>query len=399
MLTAKQLDRYADILIWGLRTSRATTLKRNDIFLIRFDLPALRLVEILQAKLLDMGMNPVLRLNGTPGMERTFFEKANAKQLIFQLPGDKPFYTALNGSIFLHAPESITHLSHIDPKKIGKAAIARKYIRDILNKREEKGFYSWTLCMLPTQELANHAGLSLEKYAGQVIKACFLNKSNPVQAWQEIYKKAASIKKWLNSLDIDYLHVASKHIDLEITLGDRRKWIGISGHNIPSFEIFVSPDWRGTKGVYYADQPSFRSGNLVEGARISFSKGKAVRVEALTGEGFIKKQLSMDMGASRLGEFSLTDKRFSKIDCFMANTLFDENHGGKNGNCHVALGSSYTDAYNGDKAKLTKRLKDRLGFNDSTLHWDLVNTEKKQVTAHLKGGKTRVIYENGKFTI
>jgi aminopeptidase len=63
------------------------------------------------------------------------------------------------------------------------------------------------------------------------------------------------------------------------------------------------------------------------------------------------------------------------------------------------LGSSYTDAYNGYKAKLTKRLKDRLGFNDSALHWDLVNTEKKQITAHLKEGKTRVIYENGKFTI
>ena len=51
------------------------------------------------------------------------------------------------------------------------------------------------------------------------------------------------------------------------------------------------------------------------------------------------------------------------------------------------------------RKKLTKRLKERLGFNDSALHWDLVNTEKKQVAAHLKGGKTRVIYENGTFTI
>ena len=47
MLTEKQLDRYADILVWGLRTSRTTTLKRNDIFLIRFDLPALRLVGLM----------------------------------------------------------------------------------------------------------------------------------------------------------------------------------------------------------------------------------------------------------------------------------------------------------------------------------------------------------------
>ena len=81
----------------------------------------------------------------------------------------------------------------------------------------------------------------------------------------------------------------------------------------------------------------------------------------------------------------------------MANTLFDENHGGKAGNCHIALGSSYSDTYSGEKSRLTKKMKERLGLNDSALHWDLVNTEKKQVTAHLKGGKTRVIYENGKF--
>jgi aminopeptidase len=49
----------------------------------------------------------------------------------------------------------------------------------------------------------------------------------------------------------------------------------------------------------------------------------------------------MDRGASRLGEFSLTDRRFSKINRFMANTLFDENFGGRWGNCHVALGASY----------------------------------------------------------
>jgi len=65
----------------------------------------------------------------------------------------------------------------------------------------------------------------------------------------------------------------------------------------------------------------------------------------------------------------------------------------------LALGSSYTEAFDGDKAKLTKRLKERIGFNDSALYWDLVNTKKKQVPAHLKGGKTQVIYENGKFLI
>ncbi len=95
----------------------------------------------------------------------------------------------------------------------------------------------------------------------------------------------------------------------------------------------------------------------------------------------------MDRGASRLGEFSLTDKRFSKINQFMANTLFDENFGGSWGNCHVALGASYADTYSGDVKSLTKEKKTHLGFNDSALHWDLVNTEKKRVVAHLADGK------------
>ena len=82
----------------------------------------------------------------------------------------------------------------------------------------------------------------------------------------------------------------------------------------------------------------------------------------------------------------------------MANTLFDENYGGSNGNCHVAVGASYADTYDGDPAKLNKARKVALGFNDSALHWDLVNTEKKRVTAHLKNGRRITIYENGKFT-
>jgi aminopeptidase len=132
---------------------------------------------------------------------------------------------------------------------------------------------------------------------------------------------------------------------------------------------------------------------------LEFQRGSAVKIEAKSGQSFIQEQLSMDQGANKVGEFSLTDRRFSKISRFMANTLFDENFGGRYGNCHIALGSSYSDTYQGDPSKLTKEMKKELGFNDSALHWDLVNTEKKRVTAHLKSGGQIVIYENGQFSI
>ena len=398
MFTKTQLERYADVLLWGLKTARKASLNEGEIFLVRYNLPAIKLAEILQARLLDMGMNPVMRADATPVMERQFFKISGQQQLVFQPPGEKIFYRHLNGSIFLHAPEAITHLSHIDSNKIAQAAIARKYIRDILEKREEQALFSWTLCVYPTKALAKHAGLSQKAYTSQIIKSCFLNKRSPVDEWKRIFDKAAEIKAWLNRMQVRHYRIESPHMDLEITPGERRKWIGISGHNIPSFELFLSPDWRGTRGVYHADQPSFRSGNLVKDITITFKRGKAVEIKASKGLAFIKKQLSMDQGANKVGEFSLTDRRFSKINRFMANTLFDENYGGPNGNCHIALGASYSDTYDGDTSTLTRKIKTKLGFNDSALHWDLVNTEKKQVTAYLNDGKKMVIYENGKFS-
>ena len=232
MFTAKQLERYADVLWWGLTTARTSPFKRNDIVVIRYNKPAVELAEILYAGLLDKGIHPIQRMNPTPTMERYFYSISSGKQLVFLPPGEKELMSRLNGSIFLHAPESITHLSDIDPKKIGKTAVAHKALRDIANQREARGAFSWTLCVFPTAELAEHAGLSLPEYTRQIVKSCFLNKTDPVSHWRGIYKNAQSIKKWLNAMDVHHYHVESDNIDLEIGPGEKRQWIGISGRNI-----------------------------------------------------------------------------------------------------------------------------------------------------------------------
>lgn len=397
MFTKKQWEKYADVLLWGLATSRTQPYKPGDVILVQFDPAAVKLAEALFAKILDLGMHPVPRQNLTASMERSFYGKGNDEQIVFHAPGVKELYKRLNGSMHLLGPESLTHLSGIDPKRIAMAAVARKPFRDILVKREEAGEYGWTLCMCPTSDLAQKAGLTRAEYAAQIKKACFLDSRDPVGKWKALFTEAMEIKKWLNSIKADYYHVESACCDLKVSLGQSRRWIGISGHNIPSFELFVSPDWRGVSGVYYADQPSYRSGNLVRGVRLTFEKGVVVASEAEEGAEFTAKQLAMDEGASRVGEFSLTDNRFSKIDAFMANTLFDENYGGKYGNCHIAVGASYSDTYDGDPSGLDAQKKADLGFNDSALHWDLVNTENKRVTAVTAAGESRVIYENGRF--
>jgi aminopeptidase len=396
VFSEKELEGYADVLLWGLQTARRRKFKKNDVVAIRYHLPARSLAEFLYDKLLRMGLNPVPLALETPQMEISFYGRATPRQLGFVSAGDQSLHQQLNGSIHLFAPESITHLSDVDPKKIGRAAVARKNLRDILTRREEQGLFGRTLCVFPTMALAKHAKMSLKFYARQIATACFLEKSDPVKEWRGVHQEIRSIKKRLDRLPVERFHIESDTIDLIITPGVKRKWLGLSGRNIPSFEVFISPDWRGTQGVYYADQPSFRSGNYVAGVRLEFKKGVVVKVKARKGEDFIRRQLEMDPGAKRVGEFSLTDRRFSRINAFMANTLFDENFGGPHGNCHLALGSAYTDAYAG-KTALDDRLRKELGFNDSALHWDLVNTEPKRVTAILKGGGKQTVYENGEF--
>ncbi|WP_031388141.1 aminopeptidase [Desulfonatronum thiodismutans] len=397
MLTEKHLDAYAQVMIWALDTARGRKLRKGNIVLLQSDPAASALAEKIYALLLGRSLQPVVRWNPTVRMEHDFYALGEDKQLTFHPPGTKELLGAVHGAIHLRAPESLTHLRDIRPERISLATLARRPLRDILDAREQRGLFGWTLAMLPTLEMAQAAGMDLDAYSRQIVNACYLNADDAVAGWREVFDAVGRIKRWLNKMNPKTLRVESEGMDLEVSLGEQRKWVGLSGHNIPSFEIFLSPDWRGVRGVYVADQPSYRNGNLVSGVRLEFADGKVISAQAEQGEAFLRSQVAMDEGAAQVGEFSLTDKRFSRINAFMANTLFDENYGGEHGNCHLALGSSYVESFSGKVADLDKRRKRGLGFNESALHWDLVNTNPKVVTARLRSGKSRVIYENGEF--
>ncbi|MBI5884343.1 MAG: aminopeptidase [Elusimicrobia bacterium] len=393
-----RLEKYADSLLWGLTTARPG-FKKGDVVLIRAGAAAMPLAEALQERMLDRGWNPVLRTDPNPAWEKSFYGRTVKEQRTFIPAGEKEFFSGLNGLVALRAPESITHLADVDPKRISEAAVARKPLREILDRREERGLFGWTLCLYPTLQPARAAKMGFSEYARQIEKACFLDEKDPVARWREIHREVAQIKGRLDSLGACVMRLESRSMDLEVRVGERRRWLGISGRNVPSFEVFTSPDWRGARGVYFADLPSYRSGNYIEALRVEFKDGRAVKVTARQGEAFARRMTSMDSGACRIGELSLTDRRFSRIDRFMAETLYDENFGGRYGNSHIALGASYSDAFSGDQTKLTKAMRESLGFNDSSLHWDIINTEDKRVTARVSGGRTVAVYEDGRFVV
>ncbi len=392
------IEKYADVMIYALKSARkGGKFKPGENILLSFDYPALNLAEAIYQKLIEQGFNVVARPYLSESMTKSFYTKASAKQLKFCAPWDKVLNENLNGLIALRAPQDLANLKNVNAKNIALATLARKEVRKIMDDREQKGLFSWTLANYPTEGLAKQAGLSLKDYEKQISQACFLTEKNPAKKFAEVQKEIDEIAKWLSSLPIDTIRTQSKSMDLEIKLGENRRFISGGGCNVPSFEIFTSPDFRGTRGTYFSDLMSFRNGNYVKDISLEFKAGKVVKATASTGQEFLRKMLALDKGACQVGEYSLTDRRFSKINKFMADTLYDENFGGKYGNSHIALGSSYIDTYSGNLAKMTKELKKKLGFNDSALHWDLVNTQDKLVSVKLKNGKHLTIYEKGRF--
>jgi len=332
-------------------------------------------------------------------LARAFFELASDEQLdFFAGRAMRGLVDELDHMLAILSTSDPQALKGVDPKKIMRAGRAMKPWMDWRMEKESAGEFTWTLGLYGTPAMAGEAGLSEEEYWQQIIDACFLDEDDPIARWRTVGAQIADYVGRLDALEIDRLHVEGADVDLRISLGEQRRWIGGSGRNIPSFEIFTSPDWRGTEGWIRFNQPLYRYGNLISGIRLEFSGGLVVSATAEQNEDVLREMVASE-NADKVGEFSLTDGRFSRITKFMAETLYDENVGGPFGNTHIALGSSYHDCYAGDPAGVAKEEWARLGFNDSSVHTDIVSTADRTVTATLRGGAEQVIYRDGKFQL
>jgi len=109
-------------------------------------------------------------------------------------------------------------LSHIDPQKIGITLKANKKFRELLSKKELHSKFSWTLCLYGTPAMAKEAGMSLEEYRDQIIKACYLDEADPVKKRKDIKINIEKTIEKLNNLKIEKVHISGQDIDLDIKI-------------------------------------------------------------------------------------------------------------------------------------------------------------------------------------
>lgn len=332
-------------------------------------------------------------------LSRDFYELASNEQLDFYpkkyLDG---MIAEMDHQLFIISDTDKKALAGVDPQKMMRAGKAMRPFMEDRTKKESEGRFTWTLGIYGTPAMAKEVGMTEKEYWNQIIKACFLDHPNPIATWKKVSRDVHKYCEKLNKLQIEDVHLVGPDVDVTIKIGEKRKWVGGSGRNIPSFEIFTSPDWRGTNGWMRFNQPLYRYGNVIEGIQLWFKDGRVIKSSATKNEKVLKAMIATE-GADKLGEFSMTDSRFSRITKFMGETLYDENVGGKYGNSHVAVGNSYHDCYMGDPSKVSKQEWERLGYNSSSVHTDIVSTANRTITATLKNGKKKVIYKDGKFTI
>jgi aminopeptidase len=333
-------------------------------------------------------------------LSRFVLENGSDEQIsFFATPYWQGIVDSVDHILFIISEPDIHVFEGLPSSKISMMNSARAPYMQMREKKEQEGKLSWTLCLYGTQSMADEAGLTLEEYWEQIIEACYLREEDPVSKWRQVQSEIEEIKNKLDDLQIKKLHIKGTDVDLEVQIGEHRKWLSGGGKNIPSFEIFTSPDWRGTNGYIHFNQPLYYSGKRISGVTLQFENGIVTALSATENEDALKEMIAQE-NANKIGEFSLTDKRHSRITKFMATTLFDENTGGQFGNTHIALGNAYKDTFPGDMSKVSKEEWDEMGYNSCPkVHTDIVSTTNRTVTAILRDNSEKVIYKDGQFVM
>ncbi len=398
------LAKYAElIVVFGMQNRAGKKLKKGSV--VRFTVPevAKPLYFHLERAILKNGYHPLGRFepssDETYNFEKSFFEYASKGQLEYlDVKREKGMISKIDGSIRILASTLPHALKDVDSKKVLARAVALRKVKEIQFKKINEGKLQWTLALYGTDAMAKEAGMSLKAYWEQIIHACYLDTKDPVAEWARINKQVQATAKKLTQMRIQSVHVVGTDIDLTVGIGSNRAWRAGGGNNIPSYEVFTSPNWREVHGWAKFNMPHYRYGKKIEGIELQFKDGVVVSSKATKNHDLLKSMLATK-GGNKLGEFSLTDSRLSRITKPMAEILYDENTGGKFGNTHVALGSAYRDCYTGDFASVTESQWEDLGYNESVVHSDIISTTDRTVTATLQNGKEKVIYQNGQFII
>jgi aminopeptidase len=262
--------------------------------------------------------------------------------------------TAGNASLGTTGRPDPQLLADLDGERIGRAI--QTEIAEIVQRQHRESAVNWCGIGAPNEGWAQQVfgEPDVERLWEKVAFCMRLDEPDPVAAWREHMARLEARAETLTALKPDAIHYRGPGTDLTVGLLPTARWgsarFRTAGGidyvaNMPTEEIFTTPDSRRAEGTIRSSMPLSLHGQLIRGLELTFRDGRIVGVEAETGAELVRSQLATVENADRLGELALVtnESRVGRSGTLFYDTLFDEN-----ATCHIAYGMGLAYAFDGE---------------------------------------------------
>jgi aminopeptidase len=293
----------------------------------------------------------------------------------------------------------------LDPARVARSFPAPAALREALHKLQEAKARPWTLISCATDSWAEqvYGKPDTERLWQALAHVCRLDEPDPVAAWKTHIDSLEARSALLNERRFDAIRFRGPGTDLTIGLLPQSRWYGPASKtdlgrryvpNLPSEEVYTSPDRRRADGVVRTTRPvALNNGTIVRDLELVFRDGAIVQATATHGEADVRAELDAYEGARHLGEIALVDNRsrVGELGTLFYNRLLDENAA-----CHIAYGASILGAFEDLPEGLSDDELRAMGVNRAHVHTDLmIGSDEVEVDGLDTGGDAEPLLRGG----
>jgi len=340
----ERLERYAELVV----KVGANVQEGQEVFLFP-DLAHHDLARALTRQAYRAGASYVHVLYNDGHARRALIELGPDEALTYSPGWLKEFVSSISGNAMIATtgdPEPEL-LADLDGERVGRA-VPQEVVQIRMQQLAENNV-NWCGVGAPTEGWAKQVfgEPDVERLWEKVAFCMRLDEPDPPAAWREHLARLEQRSTQLNELKADALHYRGPGTDLTVGLLPYCRWLSGYGTtaegiqyvaNMPTEEVFTSPDAQRTEGTIRSTLPLPLGGQIVRGLELTFEGGRAVRVEAESGADLVRSHFATIENSDRLGEVALVtrESRVGQADTLFYDPLYDEN-----ATCHVAYGTGF----------------------------------------------------------